>query len=59
MKGADMPKRGPEEIDLLPNEYKVKSGKRKEPILGEQWYVGVAYFVGFTIAIMIVHLWRG
>lgn len=54
-----MPKRGPEEIDLLPNEYKVKSGKRKEPILGDQWHVGVAYFVGFTIAIMIVHLWRG
>lgn len=54
-----MDRRERNEIDLRPDEYTVKSGKRKEPILGPQWYVGVAYIAGFTIVVTIIHLWRG
>jgi hypothetical protein len=45
-------------IDLEPTEYRADIPNKKEPILGPRWKEAVAYIIGFTIMVTVVHLFR-
>lgn len=45
-------------IDLGPQEYRASIPNKREPILGPRWKEAVAYIVGFTIVVAVIHLAR-
>ncbi len=47
------------QIDLDPREYRADIPNKKEPILGDRWQEGVAYFIGLAISFIAIHLVLG